>query len=802
MKTNILINKMAVCLMPLVLMALGYSTTTWAAAPALQGYATLRPLTPTEIKAYSLTGIQGASGLNTVGVGQPFYLEAIVNAAIAPSNIISVTWKLTAKPLDSMATLLPSPLGTAIPTYKTADRYTQTGAAYDQVAWPGGLNTGSATNNGRALLRPDVTGQYTVTATIVTGGGSGTTNITLNLTAGKYLGAITCSYCHTATPGISPQYNPWSQTPHATFFTRAIDGLESDHYSKNCISCHTVGYDTNTNAVNDGFDDIAAQEGWVFPAVLTNGNWASMQANYPDVAALANIQCENCHGPGSEHAGALGKTNVFNWPRLAVTYAAGDCAQCHDSLNTHYKSAEWNVSLHAHPTRTPSGGSNRAQCVRCHTAAGFSSWADAGGMDAVNANPLAIIPPNPNTTYEAITCQTCHDSHNDSNPHQLRLGEEITLSDGTLVTNAGSGAFCMQCHNSRNGSVTNMMVKYPLNQPTWAGGVAFGTHDSPQADMLEGVNAVTYGTVIPSAAHANVISNTCAGCHMQAVASTSPAFLKAGGHTFNMSYNVTNNGVVTAVPLTTVCIQCHGDKANESFDFQVADYNGDGIIEGVQTEVEHLLDKLSTLLPPSGYKANANDYVADGKVKTSVSTYTNMPAKFLNGAYNWQFVETDGSLGIHNAPFAVGLLKASIADLTGDANNDGLADSWQISYFGSTTNALAAPNATPAGDGVPNWLKYSLGLNPMVPGIVLPDGVVWVNANSIGGETNTVHIYTAAEIAFDSKVGTTYQIQSISNLGGGWQNVGSPIAGTDSTISYVTPTRSNAQQFYRVVHTP
>ena len=124
---------MAVCLMPLVLMALGYSTTTWAAAPALQGYATLRPLTPTEIKAYSLTGIQGASGLNTVGVGQPFYLEAIVNAAIAPSNIISVTWTLTAKPLDSMATLLPSPLGTAIPTYKTYD-YWAIEYAYKPIA--------------------------------------------------------------------------------------------------------------------------------------------------------------------------------------------------------------------------------------------------------------------------------------------------------------------------------------------------------------------------------------------------------------------------------------------------------------------------------------------------------------------------------------------------------------------------------------------------------------------------------------------------------------------------------------------
>ena len=40
-----------------------------------------------------------------------------------------------------------------------------------------------------------------------------------------------------------------------------------------------------------------------------------------------------------------------------------------------------------------------------------------------------------------------------------------------------------------------------------------------------------------------------------------------------------------------------------------------------------------------------------------------------------QFVNADGSKGIHNAPFAVGILKASIADLTGDSNNDGIPDS-------------------------------------------------------------------------------------------------------------------------------
>ncbi len=80
--------------------------------------------------------------------------------------------------------------------------------------------------------------------------------------------------------------------------------------------------------------------------------------------------------------------------------------------------------------------------------------------------------------------------------------------------------------------------------------------------MLEGVNAVTYGQEIPSAPHANVVSDTCAGCHMQPVAATvvvngvtnaDPAFTLAGGHTFKMSYNITNNGVVTKVPVADVC---------------------------------------------------------------------------------------------------------------------------------------------------------------------------------------------------------------------------------------------------------
>jgi len=51
-------------------------------------------------------------------------------------------------------------------------------------------------------------------------------------------------------------------------------------------------------------------------------------------------------------------------------------------------------------------------------------------------------------------------------------------------------------------------------------------------------------------------------------------------------------------------------------------------------------------------------------------------------------------------------------------------------------------------------------------------------------------------------VGKRYQIQAVSTLGGGWQNIGEPIVGTGQPVSYLAPTRANVQQYYRVVELP
>jgi hypothetical protein len=760
-------KKAITCLTAVVLMTtVAAITASAAAAPTLQGQIVLRPLTPGDKTVYGFPSTMEVSGgLHNVGVGMPVYLEAEVNIAIPASNIVSVTWVLTNKPVGSAAALTSSPLGTNVPVYEPSDR------TLLQVA----------PVNGRTLLRPDMVGQYTVVATIVSSS-YGTTNVTQTITAATYMGLNTCALCHSGGVIAEDKFQTWQTTAHSMIFSNGINGYLGS-YSASCLACHTVGYDTTATATNGGFDDVMKATGWVFPTVLSPTNWAAMP---PSLRNLGNIQCENCHGPGSQHAYGLGDTNL-----ITKTVKSGDCNQCHDAPTHHIKGTEWYVSRHALTT-----GPSSANCLPCHSANGFIARGDA------NTNGSYSVTPVTNVAFAPISCQACHEPHGDTvpanNPHLIRSLSAVTMPDGTVVTNAGEGALCLECHQNRNGSATNQLVNYPLGKTTWFGGSSFGAHDNPQGDMIEGINAHTYGQSIPSSAHRYSVTNLCVGCHMQTVNVGDPAFLKAGGHTWNMSYTVITNGVTNTVAKTDVCAQCHGPIT--SFNMVVQDYNGDGITEGVQTEVQHLMDKLSTLMPNSTYQANSNNYVADGLVKTSLSVKTNWPVKFLKAAYNFQFVQMDASKGVHNAPFAVGILKASIGDLTGDANNDGLPDAWQIQYFGSITNPAAAPNAMPAGDGVPNWLKYSLGVNPLVPGVAVPGGVVWADGNKLGSPagTNTVQIYTAAEVAFNTVAGKTYQIQEASSLSSGWQNLGTPIVGTGNAMSYVTPTRQNVQQYYRV----
>jgi hypothetical protein len=118
-----------------------------------------------------------------------------------------------------------------------------------------------------------------------------------------YRGESYCATCHTTGPG-GDQAVAWSASGHAgALATLTAIGQDQNPF---CLACHTVGsmgLDANPALNNGGYDETA-------------------------VARLANVQCENCHGPGSDHPGTGG-----NFTPLPITIDASLCAGCHDGIH-------------------------------------------------------------------------------------------------------------------------------------------------------------------------------------------------------------------------------------------------------------------------------------------------------------------------------------------------------------------------------------------------------------------------------------------------------------------------------------
>ncbi len=223
----------------------------------------------------------------------------------------------------------------------------------------------------------------------------------------------------------------WSETGHATALTRGLNGMKGDHFGPSCVSCHATGYDDNAD--NNGFDDFD----FVFPDSLYDEQYDNMVATYPNAMARANIQCESCHGPSSEHY------SVVRDNRITVSLDSKVCAVCHDSGTHHVFPAQWDASgkdATEFDERGFHGGhavgafvdyaGGRDGCSPCHSGSGYVQWVNEGRPvdgDGLPAATLAI--PEPTN----ISCAVCHDPHDNTNVHQLRFAD-TQLGDGTPIT--------------------------------------------------------------------------------------------------------------------------------------------------------------------------------------------------------------------------------------------------------------------------------------------------------------------------------------------------------------------------------
>jgi hypothetical protein len=495
-------------------------------------------------------------------------------------------------------------------------------------------------------LIPDLIGTYKIEFK------DGTAGDTIIINSASYLGveggAVSCIGCHN-TQQYDYKYDKWLETGHADMLERGLNGTLSSHYGEGCISCHTVGFDLD--ASNAGFDDFP----FVFPDSLYPGVYNQMLAQYPVAMARANIQCESCHGPGSAHLG-----NTTN-SKMVQTLSTDNCAWCHDSGTHHAFPEQWDHSgddatefdgrgFHGGHAKGEFVGyaGGRAGCNICHSGSGFVAWVNNG---KVEADP--VPPPT------AITCATCHDPHDATNEHQLRI-VEVELGDGTVVTfdQFGTGVLCMNCHKSRRDAKTYAID--PDNASSH-----FGAHHGPEADLLLGVNYPIFEDengntiVFPTSPHGVAVlpgetqGNACVNCHMAGeLADPEGNINLVGGHSWNMNDSEGNDHV-------EACAPCHGNVGTSFKDKKYylngnADLDGNGIAEGLQVEIKGLADRLALLLPPVGQ----NEVVL-------VNGDSTLTPSIMKSAYVYFWIEEDRSFGIHNPAFAFAILKASIEELGG-----------------------------------------------------------------------------------------------------------------------------------------
>ena len=340
------------------------------------------------------------------------------------------------------------------------------------------------------------------------------------------------------------------------------------------------------------------------------------------------------------------------------------CLGCHTSANMEAKQAQYELSKHFY------GGNSRRNtkyCARCHT--------NEGALEIMAMKtyfPRADIP-----TSTAINCGTCH-KHSSfefgDNPAEsvLRNTSPVYLAYNNykVATDFGKiNNMCAECHQIRgvttelydqlpffplDNSLENTTVKYQVGQ-------SFSVHDGNQTNLFAGINGYEYAgkTYIKKWKHQDW---SCTTCHMN-------------------EYNAENGtGGHTLKPNEEKCLECHGGYDN---------------VEVVQTQIAAKLSELEQLLwekkifekrSNGSYRA-INSHDAEGKLflateneeiyalsissSTGEKTYgkdTNWANRIgrewkygeLGAAYNYGYINSELSMGVHNPKYAFDILQKSI----------------------------------------------------------------------------------------------------------------------------------------------
>ncbi|MBX2993140.1 MAG: T9SS type A sorting domain-containing protein [Bacteroidetes bacterium] len=591
-----------------------------------------------------------STGLRAVGVQSRVYFQ--VDSAGSGAGA-SPVWTILAKPATSTATL-------------------------DSA-------TGSLINS----IKVDVGGEYVVRATI------GALSAQDTVFATTYWGVSTdpqggC-FCH---PNAATIKTNWQASKHATLFNKGITG-NSDvsrgqgQYSPSCIKCHTNGWDPNANNNNFGYQ--VKQTGWDtswYAGLPRYGNYYLINQNdtsrWNMLTATqkthANVGCESCHGPMVDH-------KLTADPKKAgLSIKADVCNVCHDGSRRHSIGTYFEQSGHSQLHYGGAAEGGRANCQPCHTGAGFLYYTRnaPASYDTIGIAAKWVLSRDAGTS---ISCQACHDPHGNNNPYQLRSVRLDSLRNGYRIPesfNNNPGMLCAHCHSSRY----SINVRIKANQPPYYGfNARFYAHYNTQADMLYGSNGSQVESDFLGLNTHGGLEGGCTSCHMQKRKNRLDGSNNLlSNHSFSMTDTIFAGNVYKP---TDACKSCHGHIEDFNDIRAFYDFDRNGVIEGVQTEVQGLLTQLKAILPQRN-----GEVIGGGTVNAADSAMIHNRLDLIRGIWAYKFVLYDGSLGIHNTKYAVRLLYQalgwtpltnSVKELPGIAQEFSLGQNYP-NPFNPTTN--------------------------------------------------------------------------------------------------------------------
>jgi hypothetical protein len=279
-----------------------------------------------------------------------------------------------------------------------------------------------------------------------------------------------------------------------------------------------------------------------------------------------------------------------------ATVTAENCSTCHnDTTLIVSKKLQWEQSGHA--TGDAYARGTRASCAGCHSSEGFTA------RIAVGLDPDEVEAGIPNPTPQ--NCRTCHQIHTTYTKADfaLKTTSPVTLFVSEETFDMGDGNLCASCHQPRGAAPEVGGGDVEVTSTHW------GPHYGTQSATLLGIGG--YGAAGSPSAHYQLVSDGCPVCHMG----------PDKGHTLEAK--------------TAACQSCHAEL--DTFDRN-----------GVQTEVQALIDELEELLEAKGLLHDGHPVVGE---------YSEEEAGAL---WNYRFVTPDGSLGVHNSAYTKALLQTAI----------------------------------------------------------------------------------------------------------------------------------------------